>query len=160
MGRFTIALLLLLTLSSAAPTANESCMSFVNTLVKSIMNQNFATLPIATIMYSGITTNNPGQMYECEYKSGADPYQYMLVSFKNSTTNVETFTGICVPSSCKKEEIEAALSFLKIKYSNVYDYPEEEESPDGLMIACAVILGIWVTILVVWSIILSCKEPV
>ena len=116
MGRFTITLLLLLIASAAASAANETCMSFVNTLVKSIMNQNFAALPISTIMYSGITTNNPGQMYECEYKSGADPYQYMLVSFKNATNNVETFTGICVPSSCSKEEIEAALSFLKIKY--------------------------------------------
>jgi len=159
MGRFTIVFLLLLCTYVSATAANDNCMKYVVTLVNSIRNQNFAALPISTIMYSGITTNNPGQMYECKYKSGADPFSYMLVSFKNTTNSVETFTGICVPSSCSKEDIEAALSIIKLKYYSVYDYPEEEESPDGLMIACAVILGIWVAILVVWSIILSCKEP-
>lgn len=40
-------------------------------------------------MYSGITTNNPGQMYECQHKTSiGDPYHYFLVSFKNNTNNV------------------------------------------------------------------------
>ena len=43
---------------------------------------------------------------------------------------------------------------LKIKYDAVYDYPEETET-DGLMIACAVIAGIWIGVLVIWSIIIS-----
>jgi hypothetical protein len=77
-------------------------------------------------MYSGITTNNPGQMYECEHKTPiGDPYQYLLVSYKNATNNVETFTGVCVPDSCSKEEVEVALQLLKIKYTNVYDYPKD-----------------------------------
>lgn len=84
----------------------------------------------------------------------------MLVNFKNVTTSVETFTGICVPSSCSKEEVEAALNYMKIKYENVYDYPEEDRSIDGLSIACSVISGIWITVLTIWSIVLSCKEPV
>jgi hypothetical protein len=124
MRRFTIVFLVLSLAVIIQSAENDNCMKYISTLVQSIVGQNYAALPIPTIMYSGITTNNPGQMYECEHKSGADPFEYMLVSFKNSTNNVETFTGICVPSSCSKEEVEAALSLLKIKYSSVYDYPE------------------------------------
>lgn len=77
-------------------------------------------------MYSGITTNNPGQMYECQHKTSiGDPYHYFLVSFKNNTNNVETFTGLCVPQKCKKEDVEAALQMIKVKYTAVYDYPED-----------------------------------
>ncbi len=56
-------------------------------------------------------------------------------------------------------DVEAALQLLKIKYSVVYDYPADSET-DGLMVACAVIVGIWLAILIIWSIVLSCKGPV
>ena len=48
---------------------------------------------------------------------------------------------------------------FKIKYSNVYDYPKDPET-DGLMVACAVFVGLWLAALVIWSIVLSCREPV
>jgi hypothetical protein len=49
-------------------------------------------------MYSGITSNNPGQKYECEHKSDI-PCNYYLVDWVNETAGVETnsFTGLCIP---------------------------------------------------------------
>ena len=103
-------------------------------------------------MYSGITTNNPGQKYECEHKTLiGDPYHYFLISLKISANNVNTFTGICVPIKCQKHDIELALKdILHITNAEVYDYPADPKT-DGLLIACAVIVGIWVGVLVLWS---------
>ena len=158
MCRFTILLLCLLAV--AVNSSSSSCLDYINALKGSIFNQDYTSLPLPTIMYSGITTNNPGQMYECQHKTMiGDPYHYFLVGFKNSTTNVETFTGICVPKKCQKEDVEVAMQFAKIKYEVVYDYPEDAGA-DGLVVVCAVFIGIWLGVLVLWSIILSCKEPV
>jgi hypothetical protein len=55
-------------------------------------------------MYSGITSNNPGQKYECEHTKGFQN-NYFLIDWKNSTNDLDIFTGICVPSFCSKEEI-------------------------------------------------------
>ena len=84
-----LTLLLSLIILSAVNTANSGCTLYLRTLFESVLSQNYAALPLPTIMYSGITTNNPGQMYECEHKtSAADPFHYMLVNFKNVTTSV------------------------------------------------------------------------
>ena len=153
-------MLLLVLLAVTASASYQSCQQYIEALTKSIYNMDLTALPLPTIMYSGITTNNPGQMYECEHKTAAsDLYHYLLIGFKNSTNNVETFTGICVPDKCGKVEVEAALLMLNIKYHNVYDYPQEAET-DGLVIVCAVVVGLWLAVLVVWSIVLSCREPV
>jgi hypothetical protein len=55
-------------------------------------------------MYSGITSNNPGQKYECEHLKGAQN-NYFLIDWRNTTSGLDVFTGICVPSFCSKEEI-------------------------------------------------------
>lgn len=47
---------------------------------------------------------------------------------------------------------------LNIKEAKVYDYVDEPT--DGLMVACAVIIGAWIAVLVVWSIITTCRQPV
>lgn len=55
-------------------------------------------------MYSGSSTNSPGQKYECENKTPPnDPYHYFLIGIKNTTVNVNTFMGICMPANCSKE---------------------------------------------------------
>lgn len=56
------------------------------------------------VMYSGITSNNPGQKYECEHLKGAQN-NYFLIDWRNATSGLDVFTGICVPSFCSKEEI-------------------------------------------------------
>lgn len=40
----------------------------------------------------------------------------------------------------------------------MYDYVEQPT--DGLMVLCAVFVGLWVSVLTVWSIITSCRQPV
>jgi hypothetical protein len=156
-SRLSIVLLVLLLVGVSS--SYTTCQEYIEAMSRSIFNQNYTALPLPTIMYSGITTNNPGQMYECEHKTSiGDPYHYFLVGFKNVTNNVETFTGICVPTKCQKEDIEAALHILKVKFSVVYDYADD--STDGLMVTCAVIVGLWLAVLTIWSIVLSCKEPV
>ena len=61
MIKFPIILTLLLVAS--VTSSNSGCMTYIKTLLDSFVNQDYAALPIPTIMYSGITTNNPGQMY-------------------------------------------------------------------------------------------------
>ena len=60
------------------------------------MKLNFSSLPLPSIMYSGITNNNPGQMLECQEKN----YSYFLVTYNNATTLLDTFTGLCLPPEC------------------------------------------------------------
>jgi hypothetical protein len=100
-------------------------------------------------MYSGITTNNPGQFYECQH---TPTFSYYLVMIKNTTTNINSFTGICVPSQCSKEDMKIALDFWNCE---VYDF--KEDNSDVLADIGLVVLLTWITILIVWSIILSCK---
>jgi hypothetical protein len=65
-----------------------------------------------------------------------------------------------MPAKCQKHDIEQVLvDYLKIKNAEVYDYPADPET-DGLLIACAVIVGIWVGVLVLWSAFVSFREPV
>ena len=64
-----------------------------------------------------------------------------------------------MPINCQKAEVEAALHYLNIKDFSVYDYPKKVKT-DGLLIASSVIINIWLLILIVWSIVLSCREPV
>ena len=109
-------------------------------------------------MYSGITANNPGQKYECEHALAPTRYNYFLVSMRNSTSNSDSFTGLCAPAVCDKPQIEEALQALSIKTSQVYDYPTDPPS-DPLFVLAAVIVGIWVGVLVIWSVIRSFKEP-
>lgn len=110
-------------------------------------------------MYSGITANNPGQKYECEHTALGSKYNYFLVNWKNTTSTTDTFTGLCVPEVCDKEEIEKALQTLSVKNSKVYDYPSDPPT-DALFVVCAVFVGIWAGVLTLWSIVISCKSPV
>lgn len=113
-----------------------------------------ANLPLAVVMYSGITNNNPGQKYECE--NIAKNYSYYLADVKNTSNNIESFTGLCVPSICSKEDVEIALQSISIN-CKVYDFPKDTPT-DLLLVACLVLVGVWVGALIIWSIILSCKE--
>ncbi|MCB0368946.1 MAG: hypothetical protein KDD45_05700 [Bdellovibrionales bacterium] len=56
-------ILILVLLAVSATSKYSTCIEYIEALYKSIKNQDFAALPLPTIMYSGITTNNPGQMY-------------------------------------------------------------------------------------------------
>lgn len=58
-----LTILIALTLLFSTTAANSGCILYLKTLFSDLLNQNYAALPIPTIMYSGITTNNPGQMY-------------------------------------------------------------------------------------------------
>ncbi len=112
------------------------------------------------VMYSGIASNNPGQMHECEKaKNNQSSYNYFLINWKNATNNIESFTGLCVPDVCNKTEIEKALQLLSVKNSRVYDYPASPPA-DPIFIVSTIFVGLWVLILTTWSIILSCKAPV
>lgn len=93
----------------------EGCQKFVDQLVNSIVTVNFSSIPPPSVMYSGITTNNPGQKLECE-EAG---FHYFLVSIHNSTVNSDVFTGICVSPECSREDIEVDLEFLDCK---VYEF--------------------------------------
>lgn len=93
-----------------AGAATSLCKDYIQAVTTSALQMNISKIPIPTIMYSGITTNNPGQKYECEYKTPAnDPYHYFLIGFKNNTNKINTFTGVCIPSKCTKEDIEQVL---------------------------------------------------
>jgi len=74
----------------------------VEAIINSLETGDLSSLPVPSIMFSGITNNNPGQKFECEHKSGPHPYNYFLVDWKNNTNNINTFTGLCVPEQCKK----------------------------------------------------------
>lgn len=79
---------------------------------------------------------------------------------KNTTFNVNTFMGLCLPRKCSKADIEKILiNDLKWKNIEVYDYPTES-STNGLLIACLVIVGIWVGVLVISSVWTSFNEPI
>ena len=147
-SKLLLALLLLVVLGSAQET---ECEKFVKKLINDIIDMKFTSLPLPSIMYSGITTNNPGQMLEC----GQANYSYYLVYIKNETTMTDTFTGLCMPEECSAEDIEMALNFLHCK---VYDYPDAMES-DGLAITGIVVVSLWLAVLIVWSCIISFKEP-
>ena len=103
MNNILLTLLTIILLFSFAHSATSLCKDYIQAVTTSAMQMNISKIPIATIMYSGITTNNPGQKYECEHKTPiSDPYNYFLIGFKNTTNNVNTFTGLCVPSQCTK----------------------------------------------------------
>ena len=115
------------------------------------MKLNISSIPLPSIMYSGITTNNPGQFYECQQQSN---FSYYLVTIKNTTTNINSFTGICVPEQCSKEDMKIALDFWNCE---VYDF--ESDDTDALATIGIVLLSVWVGVLVVWSVVISCREP-
>jgi hypothetical protein len=66
-------------------------------------------IPLPSLMYSGFTTNNPGQKLECLTAQ----YSYFFVYIKHPTIQMNTYTGICVPPQCKMQDVEIALSHLK-----------------------------------------------
>ena len=119
---------------------------------------NISRIPIPTIMYSVITANNPGQNVVCLNKTPVnESYHYFLIGFKNLTNNVNTFTGICIPSKCTKEDIEQVLIHeLNIKNIEVYDYPTDAAS-NPLLTVCSVVVGVWMGVLLMWSAWLSFK---
>lgn len=145
---FLIGLLIL----GTAWAQKTDCEKFVEKLISDIIDMDFKELPLPSVMYSGITTNNPGQMEECRNAN----YSYYLVYLKNETTGTNTFTGLCVPDQCSAEDIEKALNFLHCK---VYDFPISSNA-DGLSIAGAAFISMWLAILIVWSCVISFKEPV
>lgn len=103
MSKLIALLSLLLIIVHSIPTASI-CQSYLKMLSPSISTSDLPNIPIPSLMYSGFSTNNPGQKYECENKTPPnDPYHYFLVGIKNTTINVDTFMGICMPASCTKE---------------------------------------------------------
>jgi len=103
MSKIIALLFLLLFIAHTTPTASL-CQSYLKMLSPSIYTSNLPDLPIPSLMYSGFSTNNPGQKYECENKTPPnDPYHYFLIGMKNTTVNVNTFMGICMPASCTKD---------------------------------------------------------
>lgn len=58
-----ICIFFLLALSSSQQT---NCEKYVDQLISNIIKFNFTSIPVPSILYSGITTNNPGQMEECQ----------------------------------------------------------------------------------------------
>lgn len=151
--------LLLVSASCWGAGKEKTCDQIIMEIIASVKSGDISKVPIPSVMYSGITSNNPGQKYECEHKTGNVSYNYYLVDWTNHTTNTEVFTGLCVPKQCTREDIQRAVTLLSIKNSNVYDYPEDAKV-DGLMVGCTVVVGLWVAVLTLWSIYLSIMEPV
>lgn len=81
------------------------CDRYVEKLINDILDFKIAEIPLPSIMYSGKTANNPGQMEECQ----ASNYSYYLVFLKNITSRTESFTGLCMPNQCTASDIELAL---------------------------------------------------
>lgn len=147
-------LVLLLSILIMSLGQQTDCEKYVEKLIQDIIDFNIADLPLASIMYSGITTNNPGQMEEC---MNSVNNSYYLVEIKNSS-QPSTYTGLCVPAECTVEDIEIALEFW---HCQVYDYPDYPgRSMDALAIVGLVVIAMWLTILIVWSCVLSFKQPV
>lgn len=59
-----------------------------------------------------------------------------------------------MPSQCSREDMKIALDFWNCE---VYDFPETGK--DALAVIGLVILSIWLAILIIWSIVISCREP-
>ncbi len=114
------------------------------------MELNLQDIPLPTVIYSGITTNNPGQKYECENSN----YNYYLASMHNHPTRTSYFSSLCISDQCTQNDIEVALEFAD---ATVYAFSGTSKY-DGLAIAGFVIVGVWATILTFWSIFLSCRE--
>lgn len=55
-------LILALLLTTVAVAQQTKCEQFVEKLINDIIDMKLSSLPLPSIMYSGITTNNPGQM--------------------------------------------------------------------------------------------------
>ena len=80
-----------------------------------------------------------------------------MLYFDNSTDSEKTYTGACLPKVCNADNLKETLIYFNITDADVYDYPVEE-SIDGLAIAGTVIVGLWISVLVVWSCVVSFKE--
>lgn len=80
------------------------------------MNFNLMNLPLPVIMYSGISTNNPGQFKECNNAH----FNYYLIYMQNKTQGMDIFTSVCMPKQCSAKDVEEALAAFVI--STVYDY--------------------------------------
>ena len=103
MSKIIALLSMLLFVAHTSPT-ESLCQTSLKMLSPSLKTFDLPNLPIFSLMYSGFSTNSPGQKYECENKTPPnDPYHYLLVSIKNTTVNVNTFMGICMPANCSKE---------------------------------------------------------
>jgi len=76
------------------------------------------------------------------------------VEWKNTSNAISTFTGLCVPPQCKKEDIERGLQMLSIKNGKVYDYIDDDGT-NGLMVFCGIVIFSWIGILTLWSMIIS-----
>ena len=160
MNKYILLLCLILFITQTTSAA-PPCQSYLKMFSPSLLTADLPDIPIPTLMYSGLATNNPGQKYECEHKTAPnDPYHYFLIGMKNTSINVNTFTGLCVPARCTKEQIETILiNDFKFKNIQVYDYPAEPAT-DGLLLTSWIILGIWIGVLVISSLWASFKEPV
>lgn len=108
---------------------------------------------VPTIIYSGITTNNPGQFKECRDEN----YSYFMLYFDNTSLSEKTYTGACLPNVCNADNLKETLIYFNITNADVYDYPADE-GIDGLAITGTVIIGLWISVLVVWSCVVSFKE--
>lgn len=131
---------------------SPECQSWIEQLVKDIMNLDISKVPLPSIMYSGINPNSPGQQYECLNTTG---YLFYMVFITNATTEANTYTGLCIPNNCTREDIETVLQPLNAK---VYEMKEEADL-DGWAITGLVALCGWLLVLIVSSIYASCMEP-
>ena len=71
---------------------------------------------------------------------------------------MDTFTGLCMPKECNAADVQHALQILNVTNAIIYDYPKEVAS-DGLLTTSWVVVGIWLGVVILWSIVLSCREP-
>lgn len=58
---------------------SDACDKFIDELLDELMSQNLTKPSIPTIIYSGVTPNNPGQMKECKDVN----YSYYLIYASN-----------------------------------------------------------------------------
>lgn len=116
----TLILTLIMLTLLPQPTSPQitECTSYVKQLINDILDFKITSIPIPSLMYSGITTNNPGQMHECLSSN----YSYYLIFVKNNTLMMDYFTGICVPKQCSADDVViASMDFLRCR---VYDVGE------------------------------------
>lgn len=134
-------------IGNSTDTSNP-CEKFINDYIKNMTTGKISHLN--TLVYSGFTTNNPGQYKECLDQK----YNYFLIYFNNQTDVFRTYTSVCLPKVCNQDNLQAALKSYNV---TVYGYDQETET-DGLAVTGLVIISLWSAVLIVWSCVVSFKE--
>lgn len=146
--RLALVFLLLLTVQGQI----TECSAYVEKLINDILDFKITALPIPSLMYSGTTTNDPGQLDQCL----ASNYSYYLVFIKNTTSMLEWYTGLCIPSECLASDIEIALEFL---HCRVYEVEHLKKIDTVAQVGGIVVLA-WLALLFGCSCYISLSHPV